>query len=85
MHWMSIITALILALASAILVFVWGWKPWQTFLAVSSAALSTVLVIVTAMLLLSNGDSRKEFWRSLQVTFRQDLDGFLKMLGIKKR
>jgi hypothetical protein len=85
MHWMSIITALILALASAFLVFIKDWEPWLAFLAVGCSAIGILLTMVSAILLLSTGNGRMEFWRGLHVTFRRDLEGFLEMLGIKKR
>jgi len=85
MHWISIITALILALTSAFLVFIKNWEPWQAFLAVGCAATGIILTLLATILLLAKGEDRMTFWRSFKATFRSDLAGLLEMLGIKKR
>ena len=84
MHWMSIITALILALASAFLVFVMDWEPWQAFLAVGCSAIGIILTLVITILLISKGEDRAEFWKGCLHTCRDDIDQLLKYFRIRR-
>lgn len=84
MHWIAILTMLVLALASSFLVFFKGWDSWQAYLTIVGIAIGMSLAMLLLLLLLFN-DDRKVVWRSFVETFKRDLNGLFEILGIKKR
>ena len=84
MHWIATLTVLGLTSVTSLLIFFWGWEPWQAYLAIGCVAVGVILVLLVGLWRLSGGD-RKTFWHSICVTFRSDLKGLLDSLKLVKR
>lgn len=85
MPWPVILTALILALISAGLVFLRGLEPWYAFLMVGLTAVVTLVTLLMALLIFGGRENRAENWRVFTSTFLDDLDQMLKYFRIRKR
>lgn len=73
MHWTSILTALVLALTAAYLVFIGNWTPFEAFSAVGAFALVLVVSLAGALLLMSPKHQRRSVLKEIVVTMRNDL------------
>lgn len=58
MSWMAILTMLVLAGISAILVMIYGWELWQAFAVVSGGTIMAVLVLLAIVVLISSRQVR---------------------------
>lgn len=85
MPWPVILTALILALVSAGLVFLRGLEPWFAFLMVGLTTVVALVILLIALLILGGRENRAENWRVFRRTFLDDLDQMLKYFRIRKR
>lgn len=61
MSWTSILTALVLALISAELVFIEAWEPWRALLVVGVGAILMIFCLLGVLLVLAGKKHRKEF------------------------
>jgi hypothetical protein len=82
--WAVVITALVLTLVSAWLVFGRGWDPWKAFSVVSLAALGIILLLLTALLIWSGPEERAGVWQQVLHTCREDIDLLLKFFRIRR-
>lgn len=84
MHWTAIITVLGLTSISSLLIYFWGWEPWQAYLTIGGVAVGMILVLFVILWNLPGGD-RKTIWHSICVAFRRDLNGIFDSLKFFKR
>jgi membrane protein YdbS with pleckstrin-like domain len=80
MSWTSILTALVLATVSAIMVIVYEFEPWQAFLMVGSGA---VAVILGLLLILLPPSDHREVWLGFKCEFRKEYQAILMWLRKK--
>lgn len=85
MPWAVILTAAVLTLISAWLVFHENWEPWRAFLVVAMTSFGAILSLLAVILLLSSSEDRIENWRIFTSTARNDLDIFLKYFRARRR
>lgn len=84
MHWTAILTVIVLTSISSLLIFFWGWYPWQAYLAIGGVAAGMALILLALLWNLSDSD-RKTFWHSIYVAFKRDLNGLFDSLKFFKR
>lgn len=84
MHWTAILTVLGLTSISSLLIFFWGWEPWQAYLTIGAVAAGMTLVLLALLWNLSVSD-RKTFSHSICVAFKRDLDELVDSLKFVKR
>jgi hypothetical protein len=84
MPWPVIVTTLLLSIVSAWLVFVRNWEPLEAFGIVAVAAVSVVLVLLAAILLLSDTQDRAGVWQVFVQTLRSDFDQALKYFRLRR-
>ena len=83
MSWTSILTALVLATVSFIMVIVHGFEPWQAFLLVSSVAVAVILGLLLILLWQAPPSDRREVWRRLECEFMKEYQAILMWLRRK--
>lgn len=77
MAWTSILTALVLSAATAILVIIHGWGFWQAFLLVGGIAAVFILVLLAILLWLSPPPDRSGVWSELKKEMRKEFRAML--------
>ena len=70
--WAVILTALVLAIAFAILGFGADWSVWKAFLVLGLGSLALIALILVILLLCLNSAGRRVLWRSLMDTIAHD-------------
>lgn len=83
MHWMSILTALTLALASAGLVFVFGWEPYLAFGVVGAAAVLLIVSLLLGLIAIFPHAARRELLDEVTRTIQDDFQNLLKLIRFK--
>lgn len=83
MHWASILTALVLAAASAWLVIVGKWEVWEAFGVMGVTAIALITGLALLLVAISPPEGRRllldEIWR----TTRNDLRDLLRLFRFK--
>lgn len=83
MHWVTIITALVLAATSAFLVMVQGWSAPSAFLMVGAVAASLLVLLAGALMLLARPEHRSELMQVIVATLRGDWNDLLRWMRIR--
>jgi len=78
MPWTSILTALVLSAATAILVIIHGWGFWQAFVLVIGIAAVLILLLLAILLWLSPPSDRSGIWPELKKEMRKEFRAMLK-------
>jgi len=71
LHWSTIGTSLVLALAASWLVLMQEWEPWNALLAVAAVAAGCILCLL-GVLVLAAGQDRAEIWRLFKKAIKDD-------------
>lgn len=77
MSWTTILTMLVLAVTSAILVMIYGWEPWQAFAVVSGGTMLAVLLLLAILLWFSSPQDRSDFLWVVAREMRKELKAML--------
>lgn len=72
MHWASVMTAFVLALISAHLVFHSQWSPTEAFVMVGSCAIVLILALFGVLLAVAAPEHRRALIDDVWRTLRQD-------------
>lgn len=73
MSWMTILTMLVLAVTSAMLVMIYGWEPWQAFAVVSGGTIFVSLLLLAALTWSSPPSDRAGLWQVITTEMRKEL------------
>lgn len=76
MSWTTILTMLVLAVTSAIMVMVYGWELWQAFAVVGGG---TMLAVLAILLWLSSPEDRSDFLSVIAREMRKELKAMFAM------
>jgi len=79
MSWTTILTMLVLAVTSAVLVIIYEWEPWQAFAVVSGGTTLVSLVLLAALLKLSPPSDRAGLWLVITTEMWKELKSVLTM------
>lgn len=79
MSWTTILTMLVLAGTSAVLVMIYGWEPWQAFAVVSDGTMLAVLVLLAILLWFSSPQDRSDFLSVIAREMRKELKAMFAM------
>lgn len=79
MSWTTILTMLVLAVTSAILVMTCGWEPWQAFAVVSGGTMLAVLALLAILLWFSSPQDRSDFLSVIAREMRKELKAMFAM------
>ena len=82
--WAVVLTALVLVLVSAWLVFSRDWEPWKAFYVVGLTALGIELILLTALLIWGDHENRAGIWQQFLHACRKDCDLLLKFFRIRR-
>lgn len=83
MHWASILTALILALAAAYLMLVKQWSLSLVLALVAALSLGLIAAAFAVVSLVAKPAERAEFVRTVITTIRRDVDELFRWLRLK--
>jgi len=75
--WTTILTMLVSAVTSAIMVMVYGWELWQAFAVVSGGTMLAVLVLLAILLWFLSPQDRPDFSWVIAREMRQELKAML--------
>lgn len=73
MSWTTILTMLVLAVTSAILVMFYGWEPWLAIAVVGGGTMLTALVLLAILMWFSPHQDRSGFWSGATREMRKEL------------
>lgn len=84
MSWISILTALVLAVASAYLVFCREWPALEAGLVVGCVAVALISAMIGLMLLATDKKERPQVMREFVLNLRADFDDALRWFHLKR-